>query len=177
MGILRAALGAAAVALVACSAGTETHASPPSAATYEIQFPSTQTAVGADSIQVFVYSRGTPKTDCPSLITVRSAGGTLPAPLAQTDPLSLCDVLQNGKGQLTDIPYGDVSFLVIAQRGGSDYFTGCALATIAQNSTPVAISLEAATTTTHIPSTTCNSVSQRCAMPPVCCVGCGDGGT
>jgi hypothetical protein len=165
-------------ALVACSAGTNNHPSPPSPFTYEIQFPSTQTAVGADTVQVFVFSRATPKTDCPSLITVRTSRGNLPATVAQTDQLTLCDVLTSTtsmKGQLPSVPYGDVSFLVVAQRGGIDYFTGCALATLSATSGPVAVSLTAASNTTPIPATNCMSVSAHCATPPTCTVG-GDGG-
>jgi hypothetical protein len=162
-------------AVASCSAGTTDHPSPPTSASYQIAFPSTAAAVGADTVQVFVYSRATPMTDCPSLITARSTMQGLPAAVAQTDQYSLCDGVSGAKGQIANVPYGDVSFLAVTQRAGKDYFTGCALATLSATSAPVEISLGAATTA-HIQSTNCISVSQICATPPTCCVAC-DGGT
>ncbi len=156
-------------ALVACSAGTSDHASAPSSYTYEIEFPSTQAAVGADTVQVFVFSQSTPETDCPSLITDVSSQESLPPTVAQTNQLALCDVLSGSKGEIPNVTYGDVAFLVVAQRNGANYFSGCALATISASSGPVDVSLTAVSDTTTILPTTCMSVSAFCSQS--CTVG------
>jgi len=157
---------------LACSAGTNTHPSPPTTVEYDIEFPSTQAAVGTDTVQTFVFASTTPKTDCPSLLVARQSGSDLPTALAQTQPAKLCDVLAGNAGKLDDVGYGTVSFLVVAQRGGTDYFTGCILATLnAQTTAPVQVQLAQATTA-HIPTTTCSTVADFCAGN--CSVG--DGG-
>jgi hypothetical protein len=171
-------LASVAGVVVACSAGTNTHPSPPSAGTYEIEFPSTSAAVAADNVQAFVFANlsAAGKTDCAALIVARQSGADLPTPEGQTGQIALCDVLANGsKAEIPSVPYGDVSFLVVTQRNGVDYFTGCALATLADGSPPITVQLQQAVATLHIPSTDCASVSDFCASPPKCCVGC-DGG-
>jgi len=159
--------------VVACSAGTTDHASAPTSYTYEVAFPSTQAAVGADTIQVFVFSRSTPETDCPSLITDVSSHESFPPTLAQTSQLALCDVLTGTQGEIPNVTYGEVAFLVVAQRAGANYFSGCALATISATSAPVDVSLTAISDTTTIEQTNCGSVSAFCAK--TCTVG--DGGS
>jgi hypothetical protein len=156
---------------LACSAGTNTHPSPPTPLEYDVEFPSVQAAVGANTVQTFVYSTATAKTDCPSLLVARQSGSDLPTDIAHTDPVAFCDLI-NGKGTpLTNVGYGTVSFLVVAQRGGVDYFTGCTLATLSATSAAVQIQLAQATTA-HIPTTTCNTTADFCAGN--CSVG--DGG-
>jgi hypothetical protein len=150
---------AAALALAACSSGTESHPSGPASLEYDIEFPSTAAAVAVETIQAFVYSTNEPNTDCPSLLVARAAKTELPTPLAQTDPVQLCDVLGGKAGDITGVAFGEVTFLVVAQADGNDYFTGCSLVTITPTSGPVNVQVS---TTQAIPATTCQSVSEFC---------------
>jgi hypothetical protein len=162
--IRRRAMGpgaALSVALAACSAGTNDHPSPPTASEYDIEFPSTAAAVSVDTIQTFVFSASTPQTDCPSLLVARRTGAGLPTVLAQTDPVPLCGLLDGGVGQLLDVGYGTVSFLVVAQRQNTDYFSGCTLTTLSATSAPVSVQLQQVTIAS-LPPTTCTSVSDHC---------------
>ncbi len=164
--------------IVACSAGTNDHPSPPSAGTYDVEFPSTAAAVGAETVQAFVYANpsAAAETDCTSLIVARQSGSDLPTPEAQTPQVALCDVLSNAaKAQIPSVPYGNISLLVVTQRGGADYFTGCALATLGQGSPAVTVQLQQASALARTPSTNCGAVSDFCSSPPTCCVDC-DGG-
>lgn len=176
---MRSGIALSALLLGACSAGTNNIPSPPSAGTYEIEFPSTAAAVAAETVQAFVFANpsGANKTDCTSLIVARQSGSDLPAAEAQTGQVRLCDVLTAPRTNalIPDVPYGNVSLLVVTQRNGSDYFTGCALSTLGPNSPPVTVQLQQATATAHIPSTNCANVGDYCTSPPSCCVGC-DGG-
>lgn len=162
------------VVLAGCSAGTTTQPSPPTPLTYEIEFPSTAAAVSVDTLQTFVFSASTPGTDCPSLLVARQSQTALPASLAQTNALPLCDVLGGKTGQLPDVAYGNVTILVVGQRAGADYLSGCTLATLAASNSAVPVQLEL-DTTEPLPSTDCKTVSAYCATPPECSVG--DGGT
>jgi hypothetical protein len=167
-----ASIAAALTVLAGCSAGTNNQPSPPTLAEYDISFPSTAAAVSVDTIQTWVFDASTPKTNCASLLVARSSGTPLPNDLAHIDPVALCDLLQNGsKGTIDPVPYGNVVFLVVAQRQGNDYFSGCVLATLSQTSSRVSVQLEQVTFT-PIPSTTCTSVSDHCNNK--CTVG--DGG-
>jgi hypothetical protein len=140
---------------LACSAGTNTHPSPPTSVEYDVEFPSTEAAVGADTVQAYVFSTSTPKTDCASLLVALQGGSDLPTVVAQTDPIALCDMLAGKGGVLSDVGYGTVSFLVVTKRANAYYFTGCTLATLTATSAPVQIQLAQATTA-HIPTTVCN---------------------
>jgi len=159
---LRGAAACIAVAgsLLAACAGSETHASGPASLEYDIEFPSTAAAVGVETIQAFVFSAKDPGTDCPSLLVDREAKTELPAALAKTDPVKLCDVVDGGAGTLRGVDFGELTFLVVAQADGADYFTGCTLATVTPTSGPVNVQVS---TTRPIPATTCQSVSEFCA--------------
>lgn len=159
-------------ALAACSAGTNEHASPPTSAEYDVEFPSTAAAVSVDTIQTFVFSASTPETECPSLLVARKTGAGLPPALAQTDPVALCDMLSGSKGGIPAVGFGNVSFLVVAQRQNADAFTGCTLTTLSATSGPVSVQL-GQVTIDAIPATTCTSVLDHCNG--ACTVG-GDGG-
>jgi hypothetical protein len=163
-GIIAAMMRKAITLVVAGVLGTASigacSASPPTSVPYTIEFPSTAAAVGADTVQVFVFDHSQPKTDCPSLISGRAAQN-LPSAIAQTDQLALCDVMAGSKGQIGSVPYESVSFLAVTQRNGIDYFTGCALATLSSSTSDVAIQLSPATTT-PIPTTNCMNVSDFC---------------
>jgi hypothetical protein len=165
-----ACLACAAVAVVACSSGTDSHASGPAALEYDIEFPSTAAAVVVETIQAFVFSTSVAGTDCPSLLVDREAKTELPKPLAKTDPAALCDVLGGTAGNLLGVDFGEVTFLVVAQVGGADYFTGCTLATITPTSGPVNVQVS---TTRSVPPTTCKSVSEYCQQA---CAASADGG-
>jgi hypothetical protein len=139
----------------ACSAAA------PTTTQYTLEFPSTAAAVGADTVQVFVFDHSQPKTDCTSLISGRAAKN-LPPSIAQTDQVPLCDVLSGAKGKIPDVAYGSVSFLAVTQRNGVDYFTGCVSVQLSATSAPVGIQLQAATTS-PIPTTNCMNVSDFCS--------------
>ena len=161
-----------------CSAGTTDHPSPPSNATFEVQFPSTAAEVGAETIQAFVYANPSSMamTDCEHLIVARQTMNNLPPAEAQTSSIAMCDLLADAtKGQVPNVPYGQVAVLVVTQRKGADYFTGCASGPLSQSGTPISVILSPAKITTPIPSTNCQNASDICAMPPKCCVAC-DGG-
>jgi hypothetical protein len=166
-----------AIGLVAsCSSGSS--AAPPTSGIYEVSFPSTAAAVGAQTVQAFVFANPSAanKTDCANLIVARQSGAGLPTPEAQTGQIPICTVLATpAQGQIPNVPYGEVSVLVVTQRSGVDYFTGCVLTTLAEGSAPISVQLEQAVATAHIPSTNCGSVSAFCSATPTCCVGC-DGG-
>lgn len=168
------ALGAVTSVAAACSAGTTDHSSAPTSVEYDVEFPSTAAAVAADTIQTFVYSSSTPKTDCPSLLVARQSGSGLPTAVAQAAPVALCDMAAGGKGQISGVGYGNVSFLVVAQRGGADYMTGCTLTTLSASVTSVSVQL-GLVNDQPIPLTSCQTVSDFCASPSACTVG-GDGG-
>jgi hypothetical protein len=161
-------------ALAACSAGTNTTQSPPTTLTYEIEFPSTAAAVSVETLQTFVFSTSTSGTDCPSLLVARESQSQLPTSLAQTNPVPLCNVLSGKAGQVPDVAYGPVSVLVVGQRGGADYMSGCTLASLSSTSGPVPVQLQL-DNATALPDTTCTTVTQFCATPPQCTVG-GDAG-
>jgi hypothetical protein len=170
------AVAAGAVGMLGCSAGTVDHPSAATSVQYDIEFPSAEAAVSAETIQTFIFSTSTADTACPALLVARQSGQSLPMALAQTSPIPLCSLLGDGGtgGSLPGVAYGNVSFLVVAQRGGVDYFTGCTLATISSTSAPIAVQLQQVSTQ-HIPTTNCTTVGDHCANPPSCEVG--DGGS
>lgn len=159
-----AVLVASAISGAACSQPVSQHASAPASSQYEIVFPSTAAAIATDQVEILVFDTSMPDTDCLSLLTTRQAGAPLPeAPTLVFDSQAIdtCS-LTTGSGTL-DVSFGERSFLVIAQRGGSDLFTGCAQTDLEADSATIVVPIAQAGTATALPDTACTSLSQKCA--------------
>jgi hypothetical protein len=147
---------------VACSQPVNQVDSPPSDAQYQVSFPSTAVAVASDTVEVLVFDATVEGADCLSLVTARESGAGLPKSpvlLHDTGAVPTCQLQDNGTFPLT---YGSRSFFAIAQRGGQDFFAGCAQTDVEANIGPVNISLAQVKTGTTVPTTTCTSLSQKC---------------
>lgn len=175
---MRSALIVSAVLGVSCASSTDVVKKPsdPTTAHYQVVFPSTAVAATTDSLQVLVFDATNAAgdgTDCLTLITKRRSGGELPgAPLkiVESAPATPCDLLASNaaKPSPTDkgavsVTYGHRSFLVVAERGGSDYFLGCASKDISTEDTVVEIPVSPANATISVPSSPCQSLSDKCA--------------
>jgi hypothetical protein len=171
-----ASIAAATTALVACSAGTNNHPSPPTSAEYDIQFPSPQVAAGVDSVQTWVFAKATAGTDCASLIVDLKNGTPLPADAAHTDPVALCDLFNQKAGSIPDVVYGDIVVLVSAPRGGNPYLGGCALGTLSASSSPVSVVLGPVDFSKPLASTCCASIGGFCSDNACASTSCTDGG-
>jgi hypothetical protein len=158
-----AAAAATLAGVLACSQSVNQHPSPATTGQVQIAFPSTAVAVASEKVQVLVFDATVPGTDCLSLLVARESGAETPkapALLLDTGAVDAC-ALAGGDGALP-ISYGSRSFLAVAQRGGQDFFTGCAQGDIEADSPPVSITLAEAKIGTHVPPTTCASLSQKC---------------
>lgn len=156
-----AAVAAAALVLVGCSAGEE----PPSAGTYTIQFPSTAAAVATYTVQLLLFDLpadpGARPAFCQSLIDARKRRD-LPKPTFQNQPVNICE-MSLGRRPVT-VPYGEQAVLAIAQRRESDFMIGCAIQTFGQGDAPVPIAMALVDPANPVPDTKCASVSDFCTV-------------
>jgi hypothetical protein len=175
--------GVVIAAVLACTAGCKDDVTQvpgaPTPAHYQISFPSTAAAVGADTVQVTVFdvpaadaSRTGEDASCLTLITKVKSNADLPkAPtrLAQTDLVSVCSLLTASgdagatPGRLGDISYGRRAFLATTKRGTADYFVGCVEATVSSRDFTVDIPVLPVNETTLPPTTTCATLGEKCA--------------
>lgn len=171
-----ASVAVATTTLVACSAGTNNHPSPPTTAEYDIQFPSPAIAAGVDSVQTWVFAKATAGTDCASLVVDLKNGTPLPADAAHTDPVALCDVFNQKAGSIPDVVYGDVVVLVSAPRSGKPYLGGCASGTLSASGSPISVVLGQMDFTKPLASTCCTSIGGYCSDSSCAGSTCADGG-
>lgn len=176
---MRSALIVVAVLGVSCASSTDVVKKPsdPTTAHYQVVFPSTAVAATTDSLQVLVFDATNASqdgTDCLTLITKRRSGAELPnAPLkiVESPSATPCDLLASSAAQkpsptdkgAVSVTYGNRSFLVVTERGGSDYFLGCATKDISSDDALVEIPVSPANATISVPSSTCQSLSDKCA--------------
>jgi hypothetical protein len=137
----------------------------PVGGSFTVDFPTVADAVATDTVQVFVYTYGT-ATTCQALFEARKTTQTSPSgSIAETQPSGPCDI-SAGMGQLA-LPFGDYSFLAVAQGGGcstGDLLIGCATQTISDTNSVVTIPLTIETDTCAVPTTSCTTLSAFCSM-------------
>ncbi len=175
--------GALAVAAVAFATGCKDDVTQvpgaPTPAHYQISFPSTAAAAGADTVQVTVFdvpaadaSRSGEDASCLTLVTKVKSNADLPkAPtrLAQTDLVPVCSLLSAAgdggatPGRLGDISYGRRAFLATTKRGNADYFVGCVEATVSSRDFTVDIPVLPVNETIVPPTTACATLGEKCA--------------
>jgi hypothetical protein len=145
-------------ALAACGS-RETQSAPPTTFAFSIDFQSKEAAISADTVHIEVFD---PQTSCSSLTLKRASGSTLPTPVAQLDPVSVCDLVTSKAGTVA-VPYGTFSVLVVATRGGQDWLIGCGVEHIGvQTGEPPVITLSNFDNQVQIPTTTCPDVTAHC---------------
>lgn len=146
------------VVFLACQGEPE-----PAKGTYTLRFPSTETAVATDTVQLLLFDA--PKepdaraTVCADLIASRKRRDTLDARITEA-PVNICDLLA-GNRPLT-IPFGELVVLAIAQREGQDFLYGCNIQTIGDGDAPLPIALSLADVGRATPATDCTSVDAFC---------------
>ncbi|MFO0665053.1 MAG: hypothetical protein U0174_13955 [Polyangiaceae bacterium] len=151
--------GAALLGVTACG-GDDQPAAP---TTFDLRFASVDVAVATESIEVLVFDPLARETRiCEQLLVKRRSRQDLGRPIARLPPTPLCDVLGENL-QPIEIGYGTWAFLAIAQRGGTDYLLGCALANVGPGTEKPVITFSFANSTTaQPPATACLDVSQKC---------------
>ena len=139
----------------------------PSKGAIAIEFPSTEAAIGADTIQYFAFDRSDSGSDaaldCPSLVFRRKMKQTLPTPIFDSGRLGICNSLLGDPQRPFTLAYGDHLVFVIAQRGDEDYLVGCATKTVSHTDQPTSVKLDLIDVKTPVPRTTCKSLAQWCA--------------
>jgi hypothetical protein len=111
--------------------------------------------------------------DCLSLVTESTNLPGAPVLLAHSQPASVCDLLAESgldagavagqNGTLSQVPYGPISVLAVAQHAGADFFLGCTEITLAAGTEPVSIEMTPVSSTVAVPPTTCTTVADKCA--------------
>jgi hypothetical protein len=133
----------------------------PVGGSYTLDFPTVADAVATDTVQVFLYPYGDADS-CQALVEARRTTMMTPAgSTSQTQPVSPCSLSQ-GSSSLS-VPFGNYSFLAIAQSQGADLLLGCAAQTISDTNSVVSIPLTLASETASIPTTACMTLSAFCA--------------
>jgi hypothetical protein len=128
-----------------------------------IGFPSTAAAVAAEEVQVLVFdATDAGASFCTDLVVARRSQQALPPAIAESKVVTPCEMAA-GKGEVT-IPYGLRAVLGVAQKGGQDYLIGCALQQVGSGDAQVPVQLALASTTVAVPSTTCVSLTDYCAV-------------
>jgi len=153
------ALSAPAV-LVACSSD-KTGSQAATTYAFSIDFQSKDAAISVDTVHIEVYDA---KSTCSSLTLKRTSGGQLPTPVAQIDPVNVCDLLAS-KGGVVEVPYGTFSILVVASRSGKDWLIGCASEQVGpQSGSPPTITLSNFDNSVNVPLSPCPNVTAHCAQ-------------
>jgi hypothetical protein len=139
----------------ACGSGT------PVGGSFTVNFPTLADAVATDTVQVFVYPYSA-NMSCQSLFEARATSQSSPSSFtAQTATVTPC-ALNGGSGSLA-LPFGEYSFLAVAERKGTDFLIGCAAQTISDTNSVVNISLTLETNTESVPTTSCTTLSAFCS--------------
>jgi hypothetical protein len=162
----------AALVLLGCSEHVTQVPSAPTKGTYQIAFPSTIAAVGADTVQVMVFDPSEREASCLSLVTKIKSNADLPkspSRITQTEQVPLCSILADGvdggagAGKLGDVAYGRRAFLALTRRGPTTYFIGCVEANIASQAFVIDIPVLPVDTTVVPPASACAALSDKCA--------------
>ncbi len=158
-------VSAAAVSLVACTAGE----AEPSKGTYTVQFPSTAAAVATDFVQILVFDVKTPEdraSICQDVITARlTTPGSLEPSVPPAPAANICEMRAGKKA--VEIPYGEHAILAIAQKKDrqdqlKDFLIGCAIMTVGDGDAPLPIPVRLVSVSAPVPATTCGSVGEYC---------------
>jgi hypothetical protein len=157
-----------AVALVACSPGTQDEKS----GTVGITFPSTNAAIATDTIELRVYDSTIQGNDCLTLIETEQKAQPLPKPIYDSGNVATCTFFAS-QVKPFDMGYGSRSFLVVGQRStngtAADFMLGCTTAGIGDVSNSVNVDLSIFDPTSQVPeSTKCASLSDRCTKQITC---------
>jgi hypothetical protein len=140
---------------VACGAGT------PVGGSYNVDFPTLADAIASDSVQIFVYPYSA-SNSCQVLIEAYRTNLSAPTSFtSETQPVSSCSFLK-GSASLS-VPFGEYSFLAVAENQGNDFLVGCAAQTLSDTNSVVDIPLTLASETVSVPSTSCMTLSAFCA--------------
>jgi hypothetical protein len=134
----------------------------PVGGSFTVDFPTVADAVATSTVQVFVYPYSAPDS-CQTLVEARRTTQASPSgSRAETQPTSPCS-LSGGSGSLS-LPFGEYSFLAVAQSSGTDLLLGCAAQTLSDTNSVVTIPLTLASETVSVPATSCTTLSAFCAM-------------
>ena len=109
--------------------------SPPVQVSYSVGFPSVAAAVDASGVRIRAFSvkSGAGTSACHDLVQKRKSDQDLGKPVAETELVTPCDLLQNPtKGQLA-VPFGDYAILAVGFRGSDPLLIGCATTTVGEN--------------------------------------------
>jgi hypothetical protein len=157
-----------AVALVACSPGTQAEKS----GMVGITFPSTNAAIATDTIELRVFDASVAGNDCLTLIQTEEKTQPLPKAIYDSGKVDTCTFFAS-QAKSFDMGYGSRAFMVVGQRANADFVLGCSIAGIGDvaNSVNVELSLDLSTftQTTQVPdSTTCASLGDKCTKGIKC---------
>ena len=128
-----------------------------------VSFPSTNAALNADTLELHVLDGSDPNS-CLNAVRARQAAPGKPPDKSLFDipATDTCKFLSNGVKPF-DLGYGARAFLVVAQKGGTDFMLGCTIAGIGDVQNEVNVDLTTLDKTTDVPqSTKCSSLSQKC---------------
>ena len=135
----------------------------PSSGSYIVTFPSTAAAVATDSVVVLVFEVPGPQlgTFCQDVVRKRRNKEDLPHPLAESAPVSPCD-LNAGRAPLT-VSYGTRAVLAVGTRAGADFLIGCAIQKVEEGSAPVPVDVTLVNQIVTVPQTTCTKLQDHCS--------------
>ena len=128
-----------------------------------VSFPSTNAALNADTLELHVLD-GSDPSSCLNAVRARKAAPGAPpsGSLFDIPATDTCKFLSNGVKPF-DLGYGARAFLVVAQKGGSDFMLGCTIAGIGDVQNDVNVELTTIDKATDVAqSTKCSSLSQKC---------------
>lgn len=169
------AVAASSAALIACASATEKDA-PPATAQYEIEFPSTAAAVVAESVQLLVFDAAQPDSDCQTLVAKRRSKQDLPPRLYESERIPPCELLKaaqdpnlaGSRAVLPAITFGRRSILAVALYDrGKDFMIGCGAGQLGPG-VHIPVAITNANVSVPPPTTTCQSLSQKCSQQPPC---------
>jgi len=145
--------------LLACSPGTADKKS----GGLTVSFPSTNAAIDSDTLELHVLDGSDPNACLGAVRARQAAPGKPPAgSLFDIPATDTCKFLSSSVKPF-DMGYGARAFLVVAQKGGSDFMLGCTLTGIGDVQNEVNVDLTTFDKTTDVPqSTVCSSLSQKC---------------
>lgn len=132
--------------------------------TFTVSFPSTNAALASDTLELHVLDGSDPNSCLNAVRARQAAPGSPPASTIFDIPATdTCKFLAKGGVPSFDMGYGARAFLVVAQKGGTDFMLGCTIAGIGDVQNDVNVDLTAFSETTDVEqSTKCSSLSQKC---------------
>jgi hypothetical protein len=141
----------------ACACGSGS----PVGGSFTVDFPTVADAVATGTVEVFVYPYSA-SNGCQTLVEARRTTSMSPMGFTtETQPTSPC-TLSQGSGSLS-LPFGQYSFLAVAQSNGTDLLLGCAAQTISDTNSEVTIPLTLASETASVGTTSCMTLASFCS--------------